>query len=48
MIARFAGAGVDVDALAATLQEQGAAAFTKSWNELMGVLQTKRGASGTT
>lgn len=45
---RFAGAGVDVAALAAKLQEQGAAAFTKSWNELMGVLQTKRGASRTT
>jgi transaldolase len=40
----FAAAGVDVDALAARLQEQGAAAFTKSWNALMDVLESKSAA----
>ncbi len=31
----FAQAGVDVDALAARLQQEGAQAFVKSWQELM-------------
>ena len=35
VLARFAKAGVDVDALAARLQEEGARAFVKSWDELM-------------
>lgn len=34
-LARFAQAGVDVDALALKLQREGAEAFVKSWNELM-------------
>ena len=38
VLARFAQAGVDVDALAARLQEEGAQAFVKSWNELLAVL----------
>ena len=33
---RFAEAGVDVDALAARLQQEGAEAFVKSWDELLG------------
>jgi transaldolase len=37
----FAQAGVDVDALAAQLQEEGAEAFAKSWNELMDVIDSK-------
>jgi transaldolase len=41
VIDEFTAAGVDVDALAAKLQEQGAAAFSKSWNALMGVLESK-------
>ncbi len=40
-IAEFAKAGIDVDALAARLQEEGAASFVKSWNELMGVIASK-------
>lgn len=34
-------AGIDVDALGAQLQKDGAAAFVKSWDELMGVLAAK-------
>jgi transaldolase len=35
VLARFAKAGIDTDALALQLQRDGAQAFTKSWNELM-------------
>jgi transaldolase len=38
---QFAQAGVDVDALAARLQDEGAKSFVKSWNELLGVIQSK-------
>jgi len=38
---QFARAGIDVDALAAQLQDEGAKAFVKSWNELMCVLESK-------
>jgi transaldolase len=41
VLASFAKAGVDVDALAARLQDEGAGAFVKSWNELMGVIAAK-------
>ena len=34
-------AGVDVDVLAARLQDEGAVSFVKSWNELMGVIASK-------
>jgi transaldolase len=44
VIAAHAKAGIDVDALAAQLQEEGAAAFVKSWNELMGVIASKSAA----
>jgi transaldolase len=40
-LAEFARAGIDVDALAATLQRDGAAAFVKSWNELLSVIAGK-------
>jgi transaldolase len=42
VLARFAKAGVDVDALAERLQEEGAASFVKSWNDLMTCLESKR------
>jgi len=42
----FARAGVDVDALAAKLQEQGAASFVASWNELMGIIASKSASLG--
>jgi transaldolase len=38
----FAKAGIDVDALARRLQEEGAAAFAKSWNKLLAVIASKR------
>jgi transaldolase len=42
----FAKAGVDIDALAAKLQEEGAALFVASWNELMGVIASKSATLG--
>jgi transaldolase len=41
VLAEFARAGIDIDALAATLQTEGAAAFVRSWNELMAVIEGK-------
>ena len=38
---QFAKAGINVDALAAQLQEEGAKSFVASWNELMGVIASK-------
>jgi transaldolase len=35
VLARFAKAGIDIDALAIQLQHDGAQAFVKSWQELM-------------
>ena len=46
VLAEFGKAGVDVDALAAKLQEEGAAAFVASWNELLGVIASKSAALG--
>ena len=34
-LAQFESAGVDVDALAATLQSEGARNFVKSWDDLL-------------
>src|SRR5215470_3782646 len=44
VLARFAQAGIGIDALAAKLQEEGAAAFVKSWRELMTVIASKSAA----
>jgi transaldolase len=41
VLEQFEAAGVGVDALAARLQEEGAAAFVKSWNELLEVIASK-------
>lgn len=38
---KFREAGVDLDALAAKLQEDGAASFVASWNDLLGVIASK-------
>jgi transaldolase len=40
----IAKAGMDVDALAAQLQSEGAKAFSKSWNDLMEVIASKAAA----
>ncbi len=44
VLAAFRAAGIDIDALAARLQSEGAASFVKSWNELMGVIASKSAA----
>lgn len=44
VLAAFAKAGIDVDALAARLQNEGAASFVKSWNDLMGCIASKSAA----
>ena len=44
MLTEFASAGMDLDALAARLQEEGEQAFNKSWREMIGSLETKREA----
>ena len=41
VLAQFARAGVDVDALAAQLQDEGAKSFVKSWNDLLAVIASK-------
>ena len=41
VLAQFAKAGVDIDKLAAQLQEEGAQSFVKSWNELLKVIESK-------
>jgi len=46
VLAQFAKAGVNVDALAAQLQDEGAKAFVKSWNDLMAVIASKSAALG--
>ncbi|MBK9372807.1 MAG: transaldolase [Holophagales bacterium] len=44
VLARFVGAGIDVDALAIQLQRDGARAFVKSWTALLGRLTEMRAA----
>ena len=46
VLAEFAKAGIDVDALAARLQDEGAKSFVKSWNELMAVIASKSATLG--
>jgi len=38
---QFGTAGIDIDALGEQLQVEGAKAFVNSWNELMGVIESK-------
>lgn len=40
-LARFAGANIDIRALATELQEEGGDAFVTSWNDLMRVIDSK-------
>ena len=49
VIAKFADAGIDADALAARLHKEGAEAFIKSWKEMLESVSTKgeKVASGT-
>ncbi len=43
-LAEFAKAGVNADALATQLQEEGAKSFVDSWNELLAVIESKSAA----
>jgi transaldolase len=44
VLAKFVEAGIDIDALAVKLQDEGAKSFVKSWNELMTVIASKSAA----
>jgi len=44
VLAEFVRAGIDLDALAERLQQEGAASFAKSWNELLAVIEAKSAA----
>jgi transaldolase len=44
VLASFAKAGIDIDALATRLQEEGAASFVKSWSDLMSCIKSKSAA----
>jgi transaldolase len=44
VLAEFAKDGIDVDALAARLQREGAASFAKSWDQLLAVIEAKSAA----
>jgi len=41
VLQQFGKAGIDIDALGEQLQVEGAKAFVNSWNELMGVIESK-------
>lgn len=41
VLQQFGKAGIDIDALGEQLQSEGAKAFVNSWNELMGVIESK-------
>jgi transaldolase len=47
VLSRFGKAGIDIDALAAQLQVDGAASFVKSWAELLQRIQDKSAALAT-
>ena len=44
VLSEFTKAGIDIDALAARLQDEGAKSFSKSWNDLMAVIKSKGAA----
>jgi transaldolase len=45
MLARFAAAGIDINALSGQLQQEGGQALTASWKQLLKVMTDKTGAS---
>ena len=44
VLVQFANAGIDIDALAVQLQNEGAESFVKSWDDLMTVISSKSAA----
>ena len=45
VLAEFGDAGIDVDALAKRLQEEGKEAFAKSWDEMLKTIESQVGAT---
>jgi transaldolase len=41
VLAQFAKTGIDIDSLAARLQDQGVESFARSWVELMAMIASK-------
>ena len=41
---QFVAAGIDIDELAAKLQDEGATSFVKSWKDLLNVISSKTAA----
>jgi transaldolase len=46
VLQNFTRSGIDLEALAARLQEEGAAAFVTAWHDLLGVIASKTAAAG--
>jgi len=46
VLGQFAREGIDIDALADQLQNEGTESFVKSWNDLMAVISSKSGSLG--
>lgn len=46
VLAQFIAAGIGIDALAAQLQDEGAKAFVKSWQELLEMIAKKSSTLG--
>jgi Transaldolase. len=46
VLAKFTAAGIDIDALAERLQDEGTKSFAKSWESLMAVIASKRESGG--
>jgi transaldolase len=44
VLKQFAKASIDIDSLAAQLQDEGAKSFVKSWEDLMAVITSKSAA----
>ena len=42
VLSDFTAAGIDINALAERLQDEGTKSFAKSWNSLMAVIASKR------
>ena len=42
VLAELTAVGIDIDALAERLQDEGTKSFAKSWNSLMAVIASKR------
>jgi transaldolase len=48
VLSEFTKQGIDIDALATQLQDEGAASFVKSWNDLLAVISSRCASIGAT